>query len=403
MSVRVRKANIENKLKDTTKSAPLVGTPKIKDKMKYTIAVIPGDGIGPEVTEQAKKALNAVADVYDHTFIYKEASMGACAIDATGNPLPNETLKVCKKSDAILFGAIGHPKYDNDPTAKVRPEQGLLKLRKELGLFCNVRPVKAYQQLIENSPLKREIIEGTDISIYRELTGGIYFGIKELSDDGQIAFDGCSYTVTEIERIAHLAFKEAQSRRKKLTLVDKANVLETSRLWRKTVTALATQYPDVALDFLFVDNAAMQMILNPTQFDVILTENLFGDIISDEASVIGGSIGLLASASVGIENALFEPIHGSFPQATGKNIANPLASILSAAMLLHHLGLHKEAKAIENAVQKSLSLEITTEDLNKNQPFTTSKVGDFIADYIENQDDSILNFKNIHMGQSTII
>ncbi len=403
MSVRVREARIENKLKDTTKSAPLVGTPKIEDKMKYTIAVIPGDGIGPEVTEQAKKALNAVADVYDHTFIYKEASMGACAIDAIGNPLPDKTLKVCEKSDAILFGAIGHPKYDNDPTAKVRPEQGLLRLRKELGLFCNVRPVKAYAQLIENSPLKREIIEGTDISIYRELTGGIYFGIKELSDDGQIAFDGCSYTVEEIERIAHLAFKEAQTRRKKLTLVDKANVLETSRLWRKTVTALAAQYPDVALDFLFVDNAAMQMILNPKQFDVILTENLFGDIISDEASVIGGSIGLLASASVGKENALFEPIHGSFPQATGKNIANPLASILSAAMLLNHLGLHKEAKAIENAVQKSLSLEITTEDLNKNQPFSTSKVGDFIADYIENQDDSILNFKNIHMGQSTII
>lgn len=371
--------------------------------MKYTIAVIPGDGIGPEVTEQAKKALNAVADVYEHTFLYKEALMGACAIDATGNPLPDKTLTICSASDAILFGAIGHPKYDNDPTAKVRPEQGLLKLRKELGLFCNVRPVKAYEQLIANSPLKKEIIEGTDISIYRELTGGIYFGIKELSDDGKIAFDGCSYSVEEIERIAHLAFKEAQNRRKKLTLVDKANVLETSRLWRKTVTALATQYPDVALDFLFVDNAAMQLILNPKQFDVILTENLFGDIISDEASVIGGSIGLLASASVGNENALFEPIHGSFPQATGKDIANPLASILSAAMLLNHLGLHKEANAIEEAVEKSLELKITTEDLNKKQPFSTSKVGDFIADYIENQGDSNLNFQNIHMGQSTII
>ena len=371
--------------------------------MKYTIAVLPGDGIGPEVIEQAKKALNAIADVYEHTFIYKEAMMGACAIDNTGNPLPNETLKVCKKSDAILFGAIGHPKYDNDPTAKVRPEQGLLKLRKELGLFCNIRPVKAYEKLIKNSPLKKEIIEGTDISIYRELTGGIYFGNKKLSKDGTVAFDDCSYSVKEIERIAHLAFKEAQTRRKKLTLVDKANVLETSRLWRKTVTALANQYPDVALDFLFVDNAAMQLILNPKQFDVILTENLFGDIISDEASVIGGSIGLLASASIGKENALFEPIHGSFPQATGKNIANPLASILSAAMLLQHLGLHKEASAIERAVEKSLSLEITTEDINNNQAFTTAKVGDFIADYIENQEDSNINFKNIHMGQSTII
>ncbi|MDG1041081.1 MAG: 3-isopropylmalate dehydrogenase [Polaribacter sp.] len=371
--------------------------------MKYNIAVIPGDGIGPEVTAQAKKALNAIAGVYDHTFIYKEVLMGACAIDKTGNPLPNETLAVCKKSDAILFGAIGHPKYDNDPSAKVRPEQGLLKLRKELGLFCNVRPVKAYDQLIENSPLKKEVIKGTNISIYRELTGGIYFGIKELSEDGKIAFDGCSYSVEEIERIAHLAFIEAQKRRKKLTLVDKANVLETSRLWRKTVTNLASQYPDVALDFLFVDNAAMQLILNPKQFDVVLTENLFGDIISDEASVIGGSIGLLASASIGKENALFEPIHGSFPQATGKNSANPLASILSAAMLLQHLGLFKEAEAIEKAVEKSLELGISTEDINTENAFTTSKVGDFIVDYIEHQQESNMNFINIHMGQSTII
>lgn len=373
--------------------------------MKFTIAVLPGDGIGPEVTNQAKKALDAIADVYNHIFIYKEAQMGACAIDATGNPLPDETIAVCEKADAILFGAIGHPKYDNDPTAKVRPEQGLLRLRKELGLFCNVRPVKAYEQLIKNSPLKTEIISGTDISIYRELTGGIYFGVKEISEDGKTAFDGCSYSVDEISRITHLAFKAAQTRRKKLTLVDKANVLETSRLWRKTVTEIAKDYTDVALDFLFVDNAAMQMILNPTEFDVILTENLFGDIISDEASVIGGSIGLLASSSVGHKNALFEPIHGSFPQATGKDIANPLASILSAAMLLEHLGLHEEAKTIEAAVEKSLVLGITTEDLKKKDAFaaSTSKVGDFIADYITNPEDSNLNFKNIYMGQSTII
>lgn len=371
--------------------------------MKANITVIPGDGIGPEVTAQAKKALLAVADTFDHTFLFKEAAMGACAIDATGNPLPEETLSLCRAGDAILFGAIGDPKYDNDPNAKVRPEQGLLRLRKELGLFCNVRPVKAYDALIENSPLKRERIEGTDISIYRELTGGIYFGIKELSDDGKIAFDGCSYTVEEIERIAHLAFQAAQQRRKKLTLVDKANVLETSRLWRKTVTALAGNYPDVEVDFLFVDNAAMQLILQPNQFDVILTENLFGDIISDEASVIGGSIGLLASASVGKENALFEPIHGSFPQAKGKDIANPLASVLSAAMLLQHLGLEKEAAVVERAVEKSIELGITTEDLNKENPFSTSKVGDFIADYIQNQEDTDLNFQNIHMGQSTII
>lgn len=371
--------------------------------MNYTIAIIPGDGIGPEVTAQAKKALDAIADAFDHEFTYTYAQMGACAIDATGNPLPEETIDACEASDAILFGAIGHPKYDNDPTAKVRPEQGLLQLRKSLGLFCNVRPVKAYEQLIENSPLKREIITGADMSIYRELTGGIYFGEKKLSDDGTVASDGCSYSVEEISRIAHLAFKEAQNRRKKVTLVDKANVLETSRLWRKTVTEIAKDYTDVSLDFLFVDNAAMQMILNPKQFDVILTENLFGDIISDEASVIGGSIGLLASASVGKENALFEPIHGSFPQATGKDIANPLASILSAAMLLRHLGLHKEAALVEAAVEKSLELGFTTSDINKENPFGTSKIGDFIADFILNPNETDLSFKNIFLGQSTII
>ncbi len=371
--------------------------------MKFKIAVLSGDGIGPEVTAQAKKALDAIADVYNHTFKYTTALVGAVAIDETGNPLPEKTIDICEQSDAILFGAIGDPKYDNDPSAKVRPEQGLLRLRKSLGLFCNIRPVKAYDRLLDKSPLKREIITGTDISIYRELTGGIYFGEKNLSEDGQIASDECSYSVEEISRIAHLAFKEAQNRRKKLTLVDKANVLETSRLWRKTVTEIAKEYKDVELDFLFVDNAAMQMILNPSQFDVILTENLFGDIISDEASVIGGSIGLLASASVGNENALFEPIHGSYPQAAGKDIANPLASILSVAMLLRHLNLHKEADTVEKAVVKSLELGITTGDINPEHPFPTSKVGDFIADYIIHPEDSNINFRNIHMGQSTII
>lgn len=371
--------------------------------MNYNIAIIPGDGIGPEVTAQAKKALDAIAHVFNHSFSYTYAQMGACAIDATGDPLPQETIEACTASDAILFGAIGHPKYDNDPSAKVRPEQGLLKLRKSLGLFCNVRPVKAYEQLIENSPLKRDIISGADMSIYRELTGGIYFGDKYLSGDGTIASDGCSYSVGEISRIAHLAFKEAQTRRKKVTLVDKANVLETSRLWRKTVTKIAKEYPDVSLDFLFVDNAAMQMILNPKQFDVILTANLFGDIISDEASVIGGSIGLLASASIGQENALFEPIHGSFPQATAMDIANPLASILSAAMLLRHLELHQEAALIETAVEKSLALGFTTSDINKETPLGTSKVGDFIADYILDPARSEYSVKNIVAAQPTII
>ncbi|WP_297806082.1 3-isopropylmalate dehydrogenase [uncultured Polaribacter sp.] len=373
--------------------------------MKYTIAIIPGDGIGPEVTNQAKKALDAIAEVYDHVFLYKEAQMGACAIDEKGDPLPEETVKICKKADAILFGAIGGLKYDNDPTLRIRPEQGLLRLRQELDLFCNVIPVKSYPKLVKNSPLKKEIISGTDIAIYRELSGGIYFGKKELSKDGKSAYDVSSYETKEISRITHLAFKAAQERKKKVTLVDKANVLETSRLWRKTVAEIAKDYKDVVLEFMFVDNAAMQIILNPKQFDVVLSENLFGDIISDVACVAGGSIGILASSSIGGNNALFEPIHGTYPQVTGKDIANPLASILSAGMMLEYLGLHDEADAIQRAVEKSLDLGITTQDLKvKNQySASTSKVGDFIADYITNQEDSNLNFQNIYMGQSTII
>jgi 3-isopropylmalate dehydrogenase len=372
--------------------------------MKLNIAVLPGDGIGPEVTNQAIKALKAIASEFDHNFKFTTADVGAIAIDNHNNPLPEATLDLCKSSDAILFGSIGHPKYDNDPSAKVRPEQGLLKLRKELGLFANIRPVKAYETLLDKSPLKRHIIEGTDISIYRELTGGIYFGEKHLSEDGNVASDLCQYSREEIERITHLAFKASQSRKNKVTLVDKANVLETSRLWRRVVTEIAEEYPDVLLDFLFVDNAAMQMILNPKQFDVILTENLFGDIISDEASVIGGSIGLLASASVGNKYAMFEPIHGSFPQATGKGIANPIAAILSAAMLLEHFELFKEAELIKMAVDKSLKLNITTPDINiKYDNVTTSKVGDFVEDFIHNPKDTNLNFANIHLGQSTII
>ncbi|AXT55770.1 3-isopropylmalate dehydrogenase [Aquimarina sp. AD1] len=371
--------------------------------MKLEIAVLSGDGIGPEVTGQAVKAMEAIAHRFDHLFTFKDALVGAIAIDKTGNPLPDKTLQLCADTDAVLFGAIGDPKYDNDPSAPVRPEQGLLRLRKELGLYANIRPVKAYETLLDKSPLKREIIEGTDISIYRELTGGIYFGKKQLNEEGTVASDLCEYSKEEIERISHLAFKAAQKRRKKLTLVDKANVLESSRLWRKVVTEIAKEYPDIDLDFLFVDNAAMQMILNPSQFDVILTENMFGDIISDEASVIGGSIGLLASASVGDTCCMFEPIHGSYPQATGKGIANPIAAILSAAMLLEHFDLMDEANAIKEAVEKALELNITTPDLNSLNPLTTEKVGDFIYDYILNPEDSNINFENIHVGQSTII
>ncbi len=371
--------------------------------MKLKIAVLPGDGIGPEITQQSVKVLKAVAERFDHEFTFEEAVVGAAAIELLDSPLPEGTLQLCKNSDAVLFGAIGDPKYDNDPEAKVRPEQGLLRLRKELGLFANIRPVKTYQKLLDQSPLRPERIAGANIEIYRELTGGIYFGDKYTAEDGKSATDVCTYSVEEIERIAHLAFKAAQKRRKKLTLVDKANVLETSRLWRKTVTSLSEKYKDVALDFLFIDNAAMQMILNPTQFDVILTENMFGDILSDEASVIGGSIGLLASASVGAENAMFEPIHGSYPQATGKGIANPVASILSTAMLLDHFNLTEEAEAVRKAVEVSINHNICTPDINKSSEYGTKKVGEFIELNISDPDNQIINDENVSLGQMTII
>jgi len=371
--------------------------------MKLKIALLPGDGIGPEVIQQAVKVLDAVAEKYKHTFKYETASVGAIAIEETNNPLPKSTLKLCANSDAILFGAIGDPKYDNNPKATIRPEQGLLKLRKELGLFANIRPLITYDSLIHKSNLKKNVIKGTDFVIYRELTGGIYFGEKKLSDDEQTASDNCTYTVEEIDRITHLAFKAAKIRRKKLTLVDKANVLETSRLWRKRVLEISKEYPTIKLEFLFVDNAAMQLILNPKQFDVILTENMFGDILSDEASVISGSIGLLASASVGTSTALFEPIHGSYPQAKGKNIANPLAAVLSAAMLLDHFDLHDEAEDIRAAVEKSIDLNISTPDLNSTNHFSTSSVGNFLKDFILDDENTFYNKNNIDLGQSTII
>ena len=271
--------------------------------MEIKIASLPGDGIGPEVVKQALKCLRAVADTFGHKIVVTEGLVGAAAIDKTSTPLPEETLELCRASDAVLFGAIGDPKYDQDPDAPVRPEQGLLELRNALGLFCNIRPVKVFPSLADKSPLKKKIIRGTDFVIYRELTGGIYFGEKNLSPDGSTATDVLTYTETEISRITHLAFKAAKSRRKKVTLVDKANVLESSRLWRRVVSSIAESYPEVSFNAMFVDNAAMQLILNPAQFDVILTENMFGDILSDEGGVIGGSIGLLPSASVGNDTA----------------------------------------------------------------------------------------------------
>lgn len=372
--------------------------------MKLNIAVLPGDGIGPEVIAQAVKVLKAIAMEFNHVFTFNTGVVGAAAIDKTGIPLPEETINICKNADAILFGAIGDTKYDLDPTATIRPEQGLLGLRKTLGLYTNIRPVIAYEDLLNKSPLKIKQIKDANILIYRELTGGIYFGEKQLSKDGNSAYDICSYTREEVERVAHLAFQAAQSRKRKLTLVDKANVLESSRLWRKVVQELATQYPNVTLDYMYIDNAAMELIINPRQFDVILTENMFGDILSEEASVIVGSIGLLASASIGEKHAMFEPIHGAYTKAANKGIANPIASILSAAMLLDHFGLYDEATLIRDGVDKSLKLHITTPDLNaKYDNISTTKVGDFIEDFIQNPDETNLNFKNIHLGQSTII
>ena len=351
--------------------------------MNLNIAVLPGDGIGPEIIEQAKKVVLAVAEKFNHKIQFTHALVGAVAIDETGNPFPDETFELCKQSDAVLFGAIGDPKYDNDPTAKIRPEQGLLAMRKKLGLYANVRPVITFSSLINKSPIRKELIENVDIIVIRELTGGIYFGEKGRSDDGNTAFDTNLYTRQEIDRIVRLACKYAMTRSKKLTVVDKANVLETSRLWRETSQDIVKEFPELQTDYMFVDNATMQLIQNPEQFDVIVTENMFGDILTDEASVISGSLGLLPSASIGKLTSVFEPIHGSYPQAKGKNIANPLGTILSAAMMFEYVFmLEKEAKFIREAVSSSLDNNFTTEDISDSNPRKTSQVGEWIVNYI---------------------
>ncbi|MCD7970319.1 MAG: 3-isopropylmalate dehydrogenase [Alistipes sp.] len=350
--------------------------------MDFKIALLPGDGIGPEIVAEAVKVLDAVAAKYGHGFSYEKALVGASAIDATGDPYPQETHRVCLESDAVLFGAIGDPKYDNDPSAKVRPEQGLLRMRKSLGLYANLRPLAVFDSLAHRSPLKTEIVKGADFLCVRELTGGMYFGRPQgRSEDGNTAYDTCVYTREEVERILHLAFRHARARRKKLTVVDKANVIATSRLWRQIAKEMEGQYADVELEFMFVDNAAMQIIQRPTHFDVIVTENLFGDILTDEASVISGSLGMLPSASIGEQAALFEPIHGSYPQAAGKNIANPMATILSAAMMLEHLGRTEEAADVRRAVNTAIEKGVVTEDLTSRgeKACGTSETGDFIA------------------------
>ena len=353
--------------------------------MKLKIAKLPGDGIGPEVVEQAVKAVNAVCKRFGHEVEYTFGLVGACAIDDCGDPYPEKTHQLCMESDAVLFGAVGDPRYDNNPTAPVRPEQGLLAIRKKLGLYANLRPVETFASLVDKSPLKKELVDGADFLCIRELTGGMYFGEKGRKDNGDTAYDTCIYSRYEVERILRLAFEYAGRRRKHLTVVDKANVLESSRLWRQIAREMEPEYPDIEVDYMFVDNAAMQLIRCPKFFDVLVTENTFGDILTDEASCISGSMGLLASASVGTHTSLFEPIHGSYPQAAGKNIANPVAAILSAAMMFEYaFGLMEEGKAIRKAVSASLEKGYVTEDLAAGAAsHSTSEVGDWIANQIE--------------------
>ena len=331
---------------------------------KKHILIVPGDGIGQEVTLVGKKVLDKIAVKFNHEFSYDEALIGHVAIEVTGNPLPDETLQKMRNADAVLFGAVGHPKYDNDPYAKVRPEQGLLKMRKELGLYANLRPIKLFDELLGASSIKPEILKGADILFFRELTGDIYFGEKGRKNDGNTAFDVAEYSRFEVERIGRKAFEAARTRRKKLCSVDKANVLETSRLWREEIQKLALEYPDVEVEYQFVDSTAMMLIKDPRRFDVVVTANLFGDILTDEASQIAGSMGMLASASIGDGTGVYEPIHGSAHDITGKGIANPLASILSAALLLDiSFGMKEESELVISAVDQVLKAGYRTIDI----------------------------------------
>jgi 3-isopropylmalate dehydrogenase len=345
--------------------------------MQKNIVTLPGDGIGVEVVAEGVKVLQAVARIYRHTFTFEQHLMGGCAIDAMGNPLPESTLDACRKADAVLLGAVGGPKW-SDPTAKVRPEQGLLGLRKGLELYANLRPVRIFPMLQDASPLRSERLAGVDLVVVRELTGGIYFGPRqEATPDNQTAYDTMLYTAPEIERIVRKAFTLARLRRSKVTSVDKANVLASSRLWRQTVVKIAPDYPDVTLDHMLVDAAAMHLLRRPADFDVIVTGNMFGDILTDEASMLAGSMGMLASASLGEgSNGVYEPIHGSAPDIAGQGIANPLATILSVAMLLRYsLGLATEADAVEKAVSTVLEQGLRTRDI--------AMTGDIVVNTVE--------------------
>lgn len=351
--------------------------------MKLKIAVLPGDGIGPEIMKQGVAVVNAIADKFNHEVEFVYALCGADAIDKVGDPFPDDTFTVCKNADAVLFAAVGDPKYDNNPTAKVRPEQGLLAMRKKLGLFANIRPVQTFKCLVHKSPLKDEIVSGADFICIRELTGGMYFGEKYQDDDK--AYDTNMYTCPEVERILKVAFEYAMRRRKHLTVVDKANVLASSRLWRQVAKEMEASYPEVTTDYMFVDNAAMRMLVEPTFFDVMVTENTFGDILTDEGSCISGSMGLLPSASTGESTPVFEPVHGSWPQAAGKNIANPLAQILSAAMMFEYFGLKEEGSLIRKAVDASLDACVRTPEIQVEggAAYGTSEVGQWIVDYLQ--------------------
>lgn len=351
--------------------------------MKLRIAVLPGDGIGPEIMEQGVAVMNAVAEKFGHEVEYKEAICGAYAIETVGDPFPEETYMACKEADAVLFAAVGHPKFDNDPTAKVRPEQGLLAMRKKLGLFANIRPVQTFDCLVHMSPLKEELVRGADFICIRELTGGMYFGEKYQDNDK--AYDTNYYTRPEIERILKVGFEYARRRNRHLTVVDKANVLASSRLWRQIAKEMEPQYPDVNVDYMFVDNAAMRMISDPRFFDVMVTENTFGDILTDEGSCISGSMGLLPSASTGESTPVFEPVHGSWPQATGQNIANPIAQILSVAMMLEYFDLKEEGALIRKAVDASLDAHVRTPEIQVpgGEKYGTKEVGAWIVNYIK--------------------
>ena len=351
--------------------------------MEFKLAVLPGDGIGPEISKVGVDVMTAVCEKFGHKVTYEYAICGADAIDKVGDPFPEETFQTCRNADAVLFSAVGDPKFDNNPTAKVRPEQGLLAMRKKLGLYANIRPMQTFRSLLHKSPLRPELVDGADFITIRELTGGMYFGEKYQDNDK--AYDTNYYTRPEIERIIRVGYDYARRRNHHLTIVDKANVLASSRLWRQIGQELEKDYPDVKTDYMYVDNASMRMIQEPKFFDVIVTENTFGDILTDESSCISGSMGLLPSASTGESTPVFEPVHGSWPQAKGLNIANPLAQVLSDAMMFEYFGLKEEGALIRQAVDASIDQNVRTPDIQVEggEKYGTKEVGAWLVDYIK--------------------